>query len=299
MLCARNALHREKNMNILPLILAFLLIFSALSVGFIRGQKESLVANKCATRFYQTSRSALNRVAAKSYRKIKVDAPPKTVTTEKKGVKKAPPAIERTSTPPLEASKLNLTPLLDLETDPKRHPLYEIAAQLLRLLYDESVLKGEMEYALLDAFCAKEKVESVVDLYPKEAALQPLFYKMLKGTHTYRLDKKQGIPPFSDFFTLGKQSAIHFSFASPLLLEAIFGKKLRAKILAEEKKKAQKDGTSCLTQEELTALLTGDPACSALVTELGTQLNFSSKREKRNEIVAQDKQTDLIVSKPL
>jgi hypothetical protein len=286
-------------MNILPLILAFLLIFSALSVGFIRGRKESCVAEKCAARFFQTSRCALNRVAERGYRKVKVDAPPKTVTTEKKGAKRPPPAIVRTSTPPLETSKLNLTPLLDLETDPKRHPLYEIAAQLLRLLYDESLLKEDREYALLDAFCAQEKVETLMDLYPKEAGLQPLFYKMFKGTHTYRLDKRQGIPPFGDFFTLGKQSAIHFSFASPILLEALFGKTLRAKILAEEKKKAQKEATSCLTQEELTALLTGDSACSALVMELGTQLNFSLKREKRKEIIAQDKQTDLIVSKPL
>lgn len=286
-------------MNILPLILAFLLVFSALSVGFIRGQRESQVASKCAARFYRTCRGALNRVASKNYRKIKIDAAPKTATTEKKSTTKAPPPIVRTSLPPLEASKLNLTPLLDLETDPRRHPLYEIAAQLLRLLYDESLLKAEMEYALLDAFCAKETVETLVDLYPKEAPLQAIFYKMLKGTHTYRIDKKQGIPPFADFFTLGKQSAIHFSFASPLLLEAIFGKKRRAQILAEEKKKAQKEGSSSLTQEELTALLTGDPASSALVTELGTQLSFSLKREKRTEVFAQDNQTDLIVSKPL
>ncbi|HEY2809896.1 MAG TPA: hypothetical protein VGJ00_00665, partial [Rhabdochlamydiaceae bacterium] len=104
---------------------------------------------------------------------------------------------------------------------------------------------------------------------------------------------KQGIAPLEHFFTLNKQSSIHFSLASFPLLESIFGKKIVAKIIAEEKKKEK-----ALTQEELTALLTGDPASSALIAELDKELNFSKKRERRKIVSVNDPKSDLIITKP-
>jgi len=288
-------------MNILPLILTFLAIFSTLSIGFLRGQKASIVAERCATRFYNTNRGLLKSIAERRYDKIKSDTPPKPdkKKKKKKQIKSLPPPpipLKRENRPPLDTSKLNLTPLFETKTDPKRHPLYEIAAELLRILYRDKLLKEgeEWEYALLDSFCAAKNPQELIDLYPTKTTLQPLFYKMLRGTHHYQLDIHQGIAPLEHFFILGKQSAIHFCFASPPLLEATFGKKIAAKIRAEEKKLAKP-----LTQDEFTALLTGDPACSALIAELDTQLNFTKKHPKRKTLSITDPKSDLLITKPL
>lgn len=286
-------------MNALPLILTFLLIFSVLSTGFLRGQKTSLVAQKCSTRFYHTNRCVSNRITERYYRKIKVDTSSKASKDKKKGVKRSttPFVFTREHLPPLETSKLNLTPLLETKTDPKRHPLYEIAAELLRLLYKDKLFKKEQdwEYALLDSFCATQNPQKLIDLYPIKTTLQPLFYKMLKGTHHYDLKTAEGIAPLEHFFTLGQQSAIHFCFASPLLLQATFGKKIAEKIIAEEDKKERK---SPLTQDEFASLLINDPACSSLITELDSELNFSKKQEKRKALSGIDKKSNLTITKP-
>jgi len=298
-------------MNILPIVFAFMFIFSFLTLGFIQEHAHSILSEKSFKSFYDTSRIASNAVAQKLYKRIKTQPPPpnpseqsaapvKSVTSQKKY------RSLRELFPPLDKSKFNLTALFELQTEPKNHPLYEICASLLHVLYEESLFKHtkheDLEYDLLNAmlktYRTKGTIKTLSDLYPDAPHLQSIFYKMLKGTNQYDVSSKHGIAPLEDFFILDKTPSIHFSFASACLLKAVFGEKIALKILNEEKKKYETEGKKIsLTKEELTVLLANDPLRASLVLELDQHIDFSKKSPKRVLLSQKDKSSGLVVKK--
>jgi hypothetical protein len=300
-------------MNILPIVFAFLIIFSFLTFGFIQDHAHAILSEKSFKSFYDTSRIASNAVAQKLYKRIK-SPPPLPNPSEKPAASTKPVTARKKQQslrevfPPLDNSKLNLMPLFALQTEPKNHPLYEICASLLHVLYEESLFKQTkqegLEYDLLNAmiktYRTKGNIKTLSDLYPDAPHLKPIFYKMLKGTNQYNAASKSGIAPMEDFFILDKTPAIHFACASRFLLEALFGEKIALKILAEEKKKYETTGKKAsLTQEDLTGLLANDPLRASLVLELGQHIDFSVKNPKRVQLSQKDKTSGLVVKKPL
>jgi hypothetical protein len=296
-------------MNILPFVFAFILLFASLTLGFLRQHTHSALSETCLDGFNSAHRDLLNKASLMRYKKIK-SAPKETPSPKRsfsgQGKKKTAGEAysKRVFDPPLETSKLNLSSFFERRNDLAQHSLYEIAAGLLRHLYGETLFKKckreGVEYELLEALynaCQKkEKFETLLDLYPDSPELKELFYKMLKGTNYYALDKQQGIPPLGDFVTLGKGASIYFTFASKPLVKALFGEKTALKILSEERKKGEAVGKkSSLTQEELSTLLSSDPAGSALMLELGQQLNFSQKFVRRNVLCYKNDKNDLRV----
>jgi hypothetical protein len=302
-------------MNILPMVFAFILIFSFLTLGFIREHKDCVVSEMSINSFRKTSRVVQNAVIKKQYDKIKiaplVSDPSKSVAPISKAAASKPSRAyhsRREFFPPLETSKFSLNTLLELQTDPKKHPLYEICAEFLRLLYNDTLFKqsghNRVEYALLNdmikKYHNKKEVKTFMDLYPDSPELQHIFYKMLMGTNQYDVQLKRGIPRLEDFFTLEKTAAIHFSFASTSLLEAILSKKIAFKILAQEKLNYENTGkNSSLTQDELTALLSNDLKQNSRILELGSDIDFSQNFPKRTLLGGQDKTNGLIVRKKL
>lgn len=291
-------------MNILPVVFAFIFIFAFVTLGFIQNQKNAHLAEKCFKSYHSLSRLSSNAVAKKLYDRVKT--PPPTEKTEKPATPKTRKA-QRHSTreyfPPVDYSKFNLLPLLELKTDPQRHPLYEICAGLLHMLYGETLLKEGVEYDLLKgmlkAYQTKGDIKALSDLYPDTPQLRQIYYKMLKGTNQYNIETHRGIPPLEDFLLLDKSPSIRFSFASAPLLHAIFGKKIASKILDEEKKKREEGKNKSLTKEEVTTLLSGDTTCSSLILELGDQIDFSQKPLKRTTLGKRDKASGLVVKKKI
>lgn len=306
-------------MNVLPLVFAFMLIFSFLTLGFIRERMFSCISEKSIHSFHKTSRAVLNSIAKKHYKRIKTTGSPaispKTSLSSTPLIKsRGKYSSRRMTLPPSTYNKFNLSPLLQLQTDPKTHPLYQVYVRFLRILYEECLFKEcqepHLEYQLLIAMIKKyqntKEVNALSDLYPENPELKHIFYKMLKGTNQYDVKEMRGIPPFEDFFYLtnketsstGNPPVIFFSSASPLLLEALVEEKNTLKILEEEQKKWESSGSHAgLSQNELTSLLSHDRKSSALVIELGSYLNFSPVKMKRNYISGIDKTSGLIIKK--
>jgi hypothetical protein len=281
-------------MNTLPLVFAFLLIFSFLTLGFIQEQKHSLLAERSIRSFHTVSRAANNAVSRRLYARIKSQPAPSSLQIAKPTAKAK--RSRRACTPPLDTAKLNIQPLLELKTDPKNDPLYEIAAELLRVLYGKMLFKKEgVEYdllnALLKAYHNHPEATALSDLFPESSILKRLFYKMLKGTNRY--DAQLGIPPLTDFMYLSKGPSIHFAHASHPLLEALFGSELAFKILSEEKNK------NSLTQNELMSLLAHYPRTTTLIQQLGQQIDFSDKSTKRTALSKRDKMSGLGIKRAL
>lgn len=302
-------------MNILPIIFAFILIFSFLTSSVMHEANHCIVSEKALKGLHLTSRFASNAVAKKRYNRIK-PPPSSPKLSQEHPLPSVSPTnkVRKTYTsprvafPPFENSKFNLLPLLELKTEPKNHILYEICASLFRELYKDSLFKqikrDGLEYDLLNAILTtcrtKNTIKTLSDLYPQEAHLRRLFYKMLKGTNQYDLSIKQGIARLEDFFTLNKGPVIYFSCASIPLLHALFGEKTTSKILSEEKQKyAKGEKKIALTQDELTALLSHDPARSSTILELDKHMTFSHKHMKQSTICKKNTQNGLIVQKKI
>ncbi len=292
-------------MNILPIVFAFMLIFSLISVGFMHEHIFTTLTEKNIHSFYKTSTAVKNAIADKHYRRIKKESSSSKPQTSSQTIKSNKEYFSRRDMfPPMEDSKFNLTALLETKTDFKTHPLYETCARFMHILYEplfKEAKRDSLEYALLDAMIKtahKTEVKQLSDLYPSSPELHSIFYKMLKGTNQYKVLEKKGIPPLEDFFCLGKSESIHFAFASTPLLEALLGKKMATRIALEEKKKWEATGKqTSLTQEDLTALLVTDPVHSTFILQLGTHLSFSQKMSKRFLLAGRDKTSGLAVRK--
>jgi hypothetical protein len=284
-------------MNTLPLVFAFLLIFSFLTLGFIQEQGHSILAERSIRSFHTVSRAANNAISRRLYARIKSQATASSQVVKPITTTKAKRS-RRACTPPLDTAKLNIHPLLEMKTDPQNNPLYEIAAELLRVLYGEVLFKKDgVEYDLLNgllkAYQNHPNATALSDLFPDPASLKHIFYKMLKGTNRYDAARHLGIPPLMDFMHLSKGPSIHFAHASHPLLRALFGSELALKILSEEKNK------NSLTQNELMALLAHDPGATAMVQQLGEQIDFSNKSAKRTTLSKRDRKSGLGIKKRL
>ncbi|MGE0670132.1 MAG: hypothetical protein AB7H48_08805 [Parachlamydiales bacterium] len=298
-------------MNILPLIIGFIIVFSCLSMTFFKESRSITIAERSIGAAFRIETQLHNRLALRSYAsKAHVNR------SKSNGVKKTKPAYYsmRAISPPLEESKLNISALFDdTVIDVHHHPLYPIAAELIRTLYEGSVLLPEKvqkgwEKAILDAMIAKGKKNSqrerLTDLFPDDSALQATYYKMLKGTNQFELGaKKKGIAPLGNFLSMRtekKENAIHFCFASAPLLQAAFGSKITDKLLAEEKKQWDATGKRYLSsKEDLQELLLQDAALANLITQLEPFLSFRKQIPRKSQIAGSDKATGLVLTREI
>lgn len=296
-------------MNLLPMVFAFLFIFATISITFLKEMKSFFLFESSIEAHHRIERVLSNTIATRAYQKIKTELKPATPSFQpKKETKPKTFYSKRTSFPPFINSKLNLTPLLDKSQDAKQHPFYEPLAKLLRELYQKPLfarLKREkIEYQLLNALFkkAKEKevIEDLTDLIPDDPLLSSIYYKLLKGTN--QVKDQKGYPPLADYLILEEEDApiVYFSFASPPLLEALFGHTIKEAILNKEKEKWQSENPSIyLTKEELQALLAEHPSQMMHFSLIEPFLDFSKQFFPREEIGGKDPATGMTLRKPL
>lgn len=288
------------------MVFAFLIILSCIGLTFMQETKSVLRIESAWGGFNRTERVVDNAIVEKSYKRIKGEALNKKKgdgTTRKMGQYRS----LRTGYPPSESSKLNLDVLVKHEGEIKLHPLYETFAAFLKLLYEKNVFKEskieKIEYRILDEL-VKQALEvpeamTLADLRLDDPALAQIFYKMLRGTNQY--DEGQGVPPLEDFIKLSdEKSAANLCFASPWLLQALFGKDLALAMLEEEKRKWQETKKYYhFSKEDFQALLMKNPAHIAHFTEIESYIDYSKRQEKRDSIAGRDKKTGIGVEKSL
>lgn len=285
-------------MNILFFVSSFLLIFALFSAHVLKNSLFLETEERCSRGYVRSHIMLQNRYEKYKY-KLFHQASIRRVTKgdQQEELKQAiHPTFRshRKEKNPPHIAKFNLAPLLESQEGQPKSLAYQTAAQFLERLYGHTFFWQEaqkkdsrLSHALLDAMLTSsysgEDVSSVAEMFPQDADLQKIFYKMLKGTKNYHLKEKQGYPPLEDFFRIDYQekSAIFFSYAPYPLLCALFQEKVANEILSMEKKKWEKDQKlHTVTQNELETLLgTQTQALKGkAIQEYDAILNFSKKK---------------------
>ncbi len=298
-------------MNILPLIIGFILVFSCLSMTFLKEARSISTAERSLSASFRIEAQLQNRLALRCY-------------TSKANVKRSKPTDKkkknrfyysmRAINPPIEESKLNISALFnDPVADVHHHPLYPIAAELIRTLYEGSSLlpekaQEEWEKTILDAMITKGKKmpqrERLSDLFPDNPTLHATYYKMLKGTNQFELGvKKKGIAPLGNFISLApekKEQSIHFCFASALLLQAALGSKITHQLLSEEKKRWTQTGKSYFSsKQDLQEVLLQDLLLADRLIQLEPYMSFRKQISRKSQIAGSDRTTGLVITREI
>jgi len=294
------------------MVVAFLLIFSFAAYTMLRDRIAVEKQEWSYTGFMRTERNLRNDMERRTFKnapKKETNAP----KAAKKSEKKSGTANKsrRFKSPPSELGKLCIGTLFDKSTSPSKDILYKTTANLIKNLYDNAPFYQEakisnLEHSLLDAIIKKgsslNKLESLADLYPDNPHLAQIYYKMLKGTTIFNVEKQTGYPALGDYLTLGDQEskiAVHFCFAPTPLLQALFGDKLAEAILAEEQLlKEKKHKISYLNKSELESLISKNHPQIDLAA-LDGLLDFVNKPLPLSYLRKTDKSTQVILKRNL
>lgn len=272
-------------------MLSFLLILALITGGL---HKDALSMHKISSVFAkreQLARELTKTMVQRRFSQMKVNGPSEKRATTSQNEETQSYTSKRLRTPPHALSKWNLRPFL---TTPDNPYLYKVTATLVRSLYpdllDESLLEP-----LLHALVAKQEgAKTLADLTPDDPELASLYYKMLRGTNTYDVESKEGIPPLEDFICLREEkAAAHFRHASLPVLEAILGKEMKNKILSEETKLSQRKKKAMTLTKQQFATLEGFSDC----LEHLFLFSFSAFSKKKTEIGKEDPGLRLTVRK--
>jgi len=285
-------------MNILPFVLAILLVFSYVTTTFVQGEKSLFIEERSIDGFHRAERATNNLLARRLYNHQHGKLLNKKGESScRKKKNKQEYFSKRNCFPPHEEMKLHLGSFVEHAGEPSTHPLYESFATFLRLLYKEHIFSKypqieKIEYRLINAMVDKAKkhpgVKRIAELYPEDPELSSVFHKMLQGTNQY--DGKRGIPPLEDVILLGKKKEIAtLSFASPLLLETLFGQQIATEIQDYEKKKWKETGKyHAFSKEDLQKLASHHPGQSSLFDKLSPLLEYSKKYTGKTEEGSKD-----------
>lgn len=281
-------------MNILLLVSAFLIALAFGCSAIFQTYMTTAIGEKSFMGRFEAQRMSLNAFQKKQYARAiprkKGEKKPESSPSDKKQKEITYP---RTKQNPWEESKLNLSPLLTPFSSTSQGKLYEVARALLEELYGKSAVGRFAQEKKVDSFVlkildnmiekAKEnpEAECFADLFPDDAALSDIYYKMLKGTQNY--DGVSGYPALEDYFSLEKESKkkpIWFCFATAPLLKVLLGQKITAQILEEEKTKSEeKRKFTPLKESEFEQLLLQFPEERLLASDFADLMHFDSKRK--------------------
>lgn len=281
-------------MNILPITIAFLLIFSYITCSLMKGISHTYTIAIASRGYALTEYQLQNALVKRSVLQHKKKDP----AVSKQMPRKPKQYIDqRESFPPRDRAKLYLRALLSL---PAQGPSsIEILAELLRVLYQNVLSIKGLEYTLAQSLLLNAeqspKETDLAALYPQDPDLQMLYYKMLRGTEVYDLEKQQGVPPLSHFLSLEPATKVaFFSFASRPVLSALWGEQTAAAICLLEQERSY--ARPCDKEELVSVLLKHAPA-GRLVIE--PHLNYSKQYGARHSIARRHALTGIQIEKVL
>jgi hypothetical protein len=228
-------------MNILPLVISLLLIFSFFTNTLFVKHKNSTLASKSFSGYMIAKRDAENEYQSEVYRLI--DAKP--IKKQKKTNQNNPQKdAKKRLANPLNA-KINITSLF-LENN---QDLYNLVKSLIHNLYkNKSFYYDNLEIYLLNNLIEEAKVFlkdeknslnnlNLCKISFKDKQLNDIYYKMLKGTKFYIYKKNIGFPSLLDYIDINLHTAIKIPIidASFEVLEIIFNEKIAFEILERQK----------------------------------------------------------------
>ncbi len=295
-------------MNSLFLVSSFLIIFTFFSLTLFKDSKIFSKEKNSICSFIINKQTLQNKWENYKYINFKPKnkaSPPQIPKPENPlpKTKTTTPAIPLRLKPSLPSvAKWNLSPLISTK-NPAPY-LQKATILLLEELYGHTSFWKEaltqtpdlgerLLASLLEKNAEKEKPESLADLFPEDTSLQPLFYKMLKGSTVYNSNEKTGYPPLEDFFCLEPKNTktLYFCYASYPALKAFFGSAIAEEIfsLEKEKKKSRKNTLPSLTKQEL-AELNAVKGLPISIQDLSLYFDFSRNKKQLDKLSQKGKE---------
>ncbi len=302
-------------MNILPLVLTFMLVFTLCSSLLLEEKRSTFTQEKNYLSYMKAERDLKNKIEKKYFASVFSSAKKSMVPPKKeKQLKSLEYVSRRNASHPLPISRLNIYLLFEDSKSPGYSILYETTAKLLRNLYGHTRLFTEspftdLEYQILDNLieCGKKNknLSALTDFHFTQKNLAFTFYKMTKGTSYYSLSTKpEGYPPLEDFLysdEKSKNKPLSFSFASTPILLSFLGNALTKEILATEEAKWGKDHKHhTVTKTELNKfLLEIDNPFKTNPDEPLALLSFSKAAPPSKELSQTEQATKIFIKKTI
>jgi hypothetical protein len=289
--------------NILPLVTAFLLIFSFASYTMLRERVASDKQEWGYTGFFSVERGLQSTLQKRAFKNAPSTSKQNQKTVASKEKRKASKYhSRRLKTPPSDLGKLNIYALFEKNGTNQRTLLYHTAARLIKILYGHTPFYKnsgikDLEYRLLDAMLARGKGTSLSAIFPVDPQLNTLYYKMLKGTPHFEL-QIAGYPPLGDYLYIGagKKKEIYFCFASLPLLQALLGEPIAEEICAEEKKLWEEKGKALyLGKGELWTVISKKQHTPMDLGALEELLSFEKKPDTLKTLQGVDQQSKVLL----
>ena len=228
-------------MNFLAFIFSILLI---LTFGNLAIREKQMGARRMKTTYLghiHAGRKILSTCERETYNSFDAMPKPKSLHPKKKAAS-APSQKPPKPMPNAICARLNLQPLIDQGRENHRF-LYDLTAKMLRTFYEPLFEEkgNKSEYTFLDAWVkaarslrAQETQFAYEKIVFKNPEYQALYYKMLKGTKKWDLEKKLGYPPLLDYIQFDLNATkICVAHTHPDLLSVFFNGRAAAKLYGE------------------------------------------------------------------
>jgi hypothetical protein len=237
-------------MNILPLVITFLLIFSAISISFVASQATDKTEGLAYQGRIRALRQAYNEVEEHMYDQLKESGEGQRTSNQTSSNSSDQTPEEkpyfRLTRMGSKHGALNLVFLTEKNLD--NEWLREKAIQYLEEVYQEASFVRELKNPhwaseLLDFFVAAQKKAlketqhflSFDKLVP-EGPLKEFYPKLIRGTNSFDPIRGKGYLPLERCITFSKRHTkpINFHFANPKLLTVFLGVEATEKIMHAE-----------------------------------------------------------------
>jgi hypothetical protein len=286
-------------MNILPAVLAFILLITMMSLTFFQSASHADYLAYKQTGYMKVKRDLQSALENEAYNPHR----PKAISKDSKNGSRTKARnhyrSERLKPPLNENNKLNISPLFTVAKEPNLL-LEKTLKKLILILYHEKKFFAKEGYtqeelavnlvkSLIEKGRGKETLEALTDLYPKDPFLQNLFYKMLKSA-----------TPLSDYITLiekKERKPVCFKYAPTDLLTALFNEKITEAILKKEEENyfAHEKGSPILQAHELKEILSRSSFAGQIET-LIPLIEFGSPKNSKKTLRRSDVKTGITLS---
>jgi len=152
--------------------------------------------------------------------------------------------------------------------------------------------------ALIEAYKKEDPSIQFHELSFKDRELQEIFYKMVRGTHTYDLERQIGYPPFGEMFTFEKSDRppMNYHYANQTFLAFYFGKEFTKKFVALEKElleEAKKKHLSPVKKSQLEQMIGNQMMGDR--NQIFELLDFKYQPSDRKPVKYKDEKTQITV----
>ncbi|QVL57665.1 MAG: hypothetical protein KFB93_00905 [Simkaniaceae bacterium] len=290
-------------MNLLPFVMVIIMVLSLFSLSQFEGAIAQKKENQIYLAYFRGLRETRNEKEKIAYERTLVKKEGDQKKSNEKLTSQPSQNYFREKRVGWEKGKLNLSSLLK---EPYKYPALEtIVIEYVKDLYSHADFfpkNDKHTKALIKALIKQyKKVDPLTPFHEltfSDSNLQDIFYKMVRGTHTYDLEMKIGYPPFGEMFTFEKSDRppMNYHYANLSFLSIVFGEKITKDFVELEKKElisAKKKCLSPIKKPEFESLLRNQ-----MVGEKNTVLelfDFTYEASSQNPAKYLDTKTQITV----